>query len=152
MVWRLIGSADVGPYDKEVEIGPITVPPADGVEVWIQQTSPPSCWKFGYGLLWADNQYGRFIGTIKVYGHPEGEAYRLGAGLSSSIGSGVLKFSPRMWNLRWLQASNERWQLDFYVDESDPLPADRYRSPGFIRRDGFTIPVVAVGNLGRLSF
>ena len=152
MVWKLVGSATVGPFDKEVTIGSITTPPQNGVEVWVQQTSPSSCWTYGYGLLWADNIYGRFLGTIKVYGHPEGEAYRLGAGLSSSVGSGVLKFSPRLYNRRWLEASDERWTLDFYVDEADTLPEDRYRSPGFQRRDGFAIPVVAVGNLGRLSF
>ena len=147
-----MGSANVGPYDDEVTIGPITTPPQDGIEVWVQQTSPVSCWKFGYGLLWADNEFGRFIGTIKVYGHPEGEAYRLGSGLSSSVGSGVLKFAPRMWNTQWLRASGERWSLDFYVDEVETLPDDRYRSPGFQRRDGFSLPVVAVGELGRLSF
>lgn len=152
MVWKRIGSTSVGPFDKEIEIGPITVPPTNGVEVWVQQTSPPSCWTYGYGLLWAENVYGRFIGTIKVYGHTEGEAYRLGDGLSASLGSGVLKFSPRSWNTRWLQASGERWGLEFWVDEPDNLPQDRYRSPGFQRRDGFSIPVVAVGNLGRLSF
>ncbi len=152
MVWKLIGSATVGPTDQEVTIGPIEVPPQDGVEVWVQQTSPASPWKYSYGLLWAENAYGRFIGTIKVYGHPEGEAYRLGEGLSASLRSGVLKFSPRLWNLRWLQVSNERWSLDFWVDLPDDLPDDRYRSPAFERADGFSIPVVAVGSLGRLRF
>ena len=152
MVWQLVGSVTVGPTDKEVTIGPIEVPPQDGVEVWVQQTSPPSCWNYGYGLLWAENTYGRFIGTIKVYGKPEGEAYRLGDGLSSSLGSGMLKFSPRSWNLRWLRASNERWSLSFYYDSPDTLPQDRYRSPGFQRRDGFAIPVIAVGSAGRLLF
>lgn len=153
MVWKLIGSATVGPTDKEVTIGLIEVPPQDGIEVWVQQTSPvSSCWKYSYGLLWAENAYGRFIGTIKVYGHPEGEAYRLGAGLSASLRSGVLKFSPRLWNLRWFKASGERWSLDFWADLPDDLPDDRYQSPGFERSNGFTIPVVSVGNLGRLRF
>ena len=152
MVWTKIGSATVGPFDSEIEIGPIEVPPQDGVEVWVQQTSPPSVWKYSYGLLWAENAYGRFIGTIKVYGHTEGEAYRLGEGLSASLRTGMLKFSPRAWNLGWIKASNETWSLDFWADLPDQLPDDRYRSPGFERSDGFTIPLVLVGTFGRLRF
>lgn len=153
MVRKLIGSATVGPTDKEVEIGPIEVPPQDGLEVWVQQTSPVSSpWKYSYGLLWAENAYGRFIGTIKIYGHPEGETYRLGAGLSSSLRAGMLKFSPRLWNLRWFKASGETWSLDFWANLPDVLPSDRYQPPGFERNDGIPVPVVAVGNFGRLSF
>ncbi len=118
MVRTLIGSITVGPTDEEVIIGPIEVPPGDGIEVWVQQTSPVSSpWTYSYGLLWAENANGRFAGTIPIYGHPEGETYRLGAGLSSSVGSGMLKFSPRLWNLRWLQRSGEAWSLDFWADQ-----------------------------------
>lgn len=142
MVWTKIGSVTVGPFDSEVTIGPINVPPQNGVELWVQQVSPPSSWNYGYGLLWAENSNGRFIGTIKVYGHPEGEAYRLGDGLSSSIGTGVLKFSPRAYNLRWIEASNETWSLDFYVLDSEIPPVS-----STINRPSIVFPVSGSGEL-----
>lgn len=118
----LIGSITVGPTDKDIVVGPIEIPPREGIEIWVKQTSPLSSpWWYSYGLLWAENDHGRYAGTIKIFGHPEGEAYRLGAGLFAPVGAGMLKFSPRLWNLRWLQSSGETWSLDFWADQSSQM-------------------------------
>lgn len=122
MSWNLIGSITVGPTDYDVPIGPISVPDG-GVEVRVVQTSPASRWTYSYGLLTAKNATGRFAGTIKVYGHPEGETYLFGDGLSPLQRDGFLYFTPRLWNLRWLQVSNERWSLSFYIEKAVRLPA-----------------------------
>jgi len=154
MAWKRIGSitASIATIHP-ITVGPVFLPPFGGIEVWVRQTSGPSPWPYGFGLLWVENSWGRELGTIKVYGHMEGEAYRLGAGLSSLLGGGVLKFFPRSYNARWFRASGEKWQLEFFYDEPNTqLPADRYRAPGFQRPDEFLLPLVAVGNLGRLRF
>lgn len=154
MAWKRVGSIICSATTTEpLTIGPVLLPPFGGIEIKVTQASGQSPWPYGFGLLWVENSFGREIGTIKVYGHVEGECYRLGAGLSSLLGGGMLKFSPRHYNLRWLKASGERWELVFDYDAPNTqLPADRYRSPGFELTDGVGIPVVAVGNSGRLRF
>ena len=152
MTWRRVGSLTVTASDDVLTVGPLSFSPNDGIQVRVVQTSPVSVWKYSYGLLWVETIYGRDLGTIKVYGHTEGADYRLGAGLSSLLGDGVLKFSPRLWNRKWLQASGETWGLQFWADEPGDLPTDRYEAPGFQTTDKVNIPVVLVGTAGRLSF
>jgi hypothetical protein len=119
----------------------------------VKQNGGPQPWPYGYGLLYVLNSRGRELGTIRVHGHTEGETYRLGAGLSSLVGGGVLYFTPRLWNLRWLDAMNTRWALEFSYDSPDmSLPQDRVQSPGFELPDGRRLPLVPVGSTGRLKF
>jgi hypothetical protein len=153
MAWQTVGTITCNATSSELVIGAVTLPPFNGLEIKVTQIGGQSPWPFSYGLLWVENSFGRELGTIKVYGHTEGDVYRLGAGLSSLLGGGLLKFSPRLYNLRWLKASGQTWTLRFDYDKpATNLPQDRYRSPGFEREDGFGISVVAAGNLGRLLF
>lgn len=152
MAWKRIGQITVTATSDVVTVGPVVLPPFGGIELTVRQLGGRQPWPYSYGLLWVENTYGREVGTIKVFGHTEGETYRLGAGLSSLLGGGVLKFKPRLYNLRWLRASGENWTLDFWYDAPSQLPQDRYRSPGFERDDGFALPLVGAGNLARLRF
>lgn len=153
MAWKRIGEIACTATSDVLTVGPVVLPPMNGIEVKVTQLGGRSPWPYSFGLLWAENSFGRELGTIKVFGTREGDVYRLGAGLSSLLGGGVLKFAPRMYNLRWLRASGEVWELRFDYDEPRvTLPQDRYRSPGFERGDGLSLPLIAVGTSGRLRF
>ncbi|MFZ9656477.1 MAG: hypothetical protein ACO29V_12550 [Limnohabitans sp.] len=89
---------------------------ADTLWVRIVQQGGDSPWPYGFGLLSWQSLEGRELGTAKVYGHLEGETYRLGNGLSPVERRGLLVFEPRMYNLRWLKASGAVWNLAFEVE------------------------------------
>jgi hypothetical protein len=153
MAWQSLGSISVTATSSVLTIGPVDLPPYDGITLSVQQTSGQSPWPYGYGLLWVENSNGRELGTIKVFGHLEGESYRLGEGMSSLLGGGLLKFSPRLYNLRWLKASGAVWNLRFAYDKpSTTLPPNRYRSPGFEKEDGVPLTLLKVGSFGRIYF
>lgn len=153
MAWQDLGSITVGPLTTSVTIGPVNLPPFGGIVVRVRQIGGQSPWPFSYGLLWVANSHGRELGTIKVYGHVEGESYRLGAGLPSLLGGGMLSFAPRLYNTRWLRASGTRWTLAFEYDSpGTELPQDRVQSPGFQDVSGRLLPLVGVGSLGRVRF
>lgn len=153
MAWRSVGSVSCGPSRLPYAIGRVELPPFGGIVVRVQQTSGKSPWPFSYGLLWVQNSNGRELGTIKVHGTLEGDTYRLGAGLPSLVGGGILYFSPRTYNARWLARSGELWNLAFsYDNPAIELPQDRYQAPGFMLPAGRLLQLVAAGSLGRLQF
>jgi hypothetical protein len=153
MAWQDLGSITVGPMTTSVLVGPVNLPPFGGIVVRVRQIGGPSPWPFSYGLLWVSNSNGRELGTIKVYGHTEGESYRLGDRLPSLLGGGLLYFAPRLYNTRWLRSSGTTWTLAFQYDSpSTELPQDRVQSPGFQSDSGRLLPLVSVGSLGRLRF
>jgi hypothetical protein len=114
MAWQSLGSITVGPNDLAVQIG--TVDLAAGADtLWVRATQQggQSPWPYGFGLLSWRTTEGRELGTAKVFGHLEGETYRLGAGLPPVERRGVLWFEPRSYNLQWLKVSGQQWTLGF---------------------------------------
>ena len=113
-MWQSVGSITVGPNDLAVTVGAVTLAAGEDT-LWIRavQQGGQSPWPYGFGLLSWQTTEGRELGTAKVFGHIEGEVFRLGVGLSPVERSGLLKFEPRSYNLRWLRASGETWHLAF---------------------------------------
>lgn len=115
MTFVLVGSISVGPLDEKILVGTVDVP-AQGLEVRVVQISSSPFQTLSHGLLYVKTAAGRDLGTIKVWGHPEGEDYRLGEGRSTSIGIAELWFEPRLYNLKWLRAGAPvSWALKFYA-------------------------------------
>lgn len=115
MTFALVGSISVGPLDEKILVGSVDVP-AQGLEVRVVQISSSPFQTLSHGLLYVKTAAGRDLGTIKVWGHPEGEDYRLGEGLSTVIGPAELWFEPRLYNLKWLRAGAPvSWALEFYA-------------------------------------
>lgn len=126
MAFRSVGSITVGPVDRQVTVGSVTL--EDGADtLWIRvvQQGGESPWPYGYGLLSWQSLEGRELGTIKVYGHHDGEVYRLGKGLPPVERTGILVFEPRMWNLRWLKSAGEQWRLAFEAQSGVAVPSGR---------------------------
>jgi hypothetical protein len=151
MAWRQIGSATLTATSDRARIGYVKTPPQGGIEVWVRQTSGGPNFRLGYCLLYLENQWGRELGTVKVWPKLSGEAYRLGAGLSSMVGGGVLWLEPRSYNLRWLDSQGSV-SVEVFADEAGDLPQDRYRSPGFVNPVDVGLFLVQVGSAGRLRF
>jgi len=151
MAWTRIGSVTVRPESDEVVVGTIEVPPQDGIEVMVRQTSPVQGFRFAYGILSYRSLNGKELGSVKVWAGPDWEAVRLGDGLSALYRSGVLLFRPRSANLRWVKAGFP-WSLEFMADIGFDLPADRHRTPGFVDAVDRLLPLVRVGTQGRVQF
>lgn len=105
----------VGPTDDyPVDVGVVNL--ADGDDtIWIKVTSAPSgdCpWPWSYGLLTWITDNGRELGTVKINGNCEGEVFRLGVGRAPSLRAGRLSFTPRNYNLAWVQLGHP-WTLTF---------------------------------------
>ena len=101
------------------DVTPITVGTAtmdaDDDTFWIKVTSSSSgdCpWPWSYGLLTWITDNGRELGTVKINGVCEGEVFRLGVGLSPSLRTGSFSFTPRSYNLKWIELGNP-WTLTF---------------------------------------
>ena len=151
MAWTRIGSVTVRPESDEVVVGAIEVPPQDGIEVMVRQTSPVQGFRFAYGILSYRSLNGKELGSVKVWAGPDWEAVRLGDGLSALYRSGVLLFRPRSTNLRWVKAGFP-WSLEFMAAIGVDLPADRHRTPGFVDAVDRLLPLVRVGTQGRIQF
>ena len=111
-----VGSIDVGPQDREVLVGPFLMEEdTDTIWVTITQTTPQDdTWNYSYGLLTWRTVQGHELGTIKVYGHPDGETYKLSVGLPPRERYGDLIFTPRAYNRRWIGIENPpTWGLSF---------------------------------------
>ena len=123
MAFASVGSITVGPTDREVTVGALTLPSGDDT-LWVRvvQQGGESPWPYGFGLLYWESSEGRELGTAKVFGHVEGEVFRLGVGLSPVERGGVLKFEPRAYNLGWLKASGTFWSLAFEVQTGVGAP------------------------------
>ena len=112
MTFQPLGSISVGPRDLRVDVGEISLKAGDDtIWLYIQQANVSSPWPYSYGLFSWQSTDGRELGTVKAFGHSEGEVYRLGVGLSPLQRTGRLIFEPRPYNLRWLEAGKERWEL-----------------------------------------
>jgi len=124
MAWQSIGSITIGPLDATATIG--TVALADGADtLWVRavQQGGDSPWPYGFGLLWWESLEGRELGTCKIYGHHDGETYRLGNGLSPVERTGSLKFDARAYNLKWLKTMGTTWSLAFEAQSGVAVPA-----------------------------
>jgi hypothetical protein len=112
--WVDLGSISCGPTSRRLKVADLTLPEgADTLWVRVAQLGGTSPWPFGYGLLSFQSDGGRELGTIKVYGHQEGETYRLGTGIEPQHRVGALWFEPRSYNLKWLETSGSSWVLSF---------------------------------------
>ena len=83
--------------------------------LWIKVTSSSGgdCpWPWSYGLLTWISESGRELGTVKINGVCEGEVFRLGNGRTPSERSGRLSFTPRSYNLAWIELGHP-WTLTF---------------------------------------
>jgi hypothetical protein len=151
MAWVRVGSVTVRPETGQVVVGAIEVPPQDGIEIMVRQTSPVQGFKFAYGLVSFRSVLGLELGTIKVWAGPEWQSYKLGAGLSALYRTGALLFEPRSYNLRWVKAGFP-WALEFMADVGIELPGDRVRAPGFVDSVDRALRLVGVGTSGRIAF
>jgi hypothetical protein len=112
--WARVGQVSIGPTSGPTVIGDLTLPAgADTIWVRAQQLGGDSPWPYGYGLLTWKTAAGRELGTVKCWGHTEGEVLRLGVGLEPGEHAGQLVFEPRAWNLAWVKAGAPNWQLAF---------------------------------------
>ena len=108
----------------EITVTPTTISPVDLGEfvigetddtIWIKVTSAPQggCpWPWSYGLVTWITDNGRELGTVKVNGVCEGEVFRLGVGRTPLFRTGRLSFTPRSYNLAWVEMGNP-WTLTF---------------------------------------
>ena len=83
--------------------------------IWVKMTSTSQgeCpWPWSYGLFTWITENGRELGTVKVNGVCEGEVFRLGVGLAPEFRTGRLGFTPRNYNLKWIELGNP-WYLTF---------------------------------------
>ena len=98
---------------------------SDGEDtIWVHMTSKSEgeCpWPWSYGLFTWVTENGRELGTVKVNGVCEGEVFRLGVGLTPEFRTGRLGFTPRNYNLKWIELGNP-WLLTFRfkTGASDP--------------------------------
>ena len=121
----------------QITVTPGTDPPVDIGEavlgegedtMWVKVTSLPSggCpWPWSYGLLTWISENGRELGTVKVNGVCEGEVFKLGVGLAPLFRTGRLSFTPRSYNLKWIELGHP-WTLTFSYatgNSSIALPA-----------------------------
>lgn len=106
--------------------------------IWIHMTSTSDgeCpWPWSYGLFTWISENGRELGTVKVNGVCEGEVFRLGVGLAPQFRTGRLGFTPRNYNLKWIELGNP-WLLSFRLlsgmgntPEQDPKNTNTLISP-----------------------
>ena len=97
-----------------IEVGTAFLAEQDDT-IWFRVTSSPSggCpWPWSYGLLTWITEEGRELGTVKVNGVCEGEVFRLGVGRAPSLRSGRISFTPRSYNLAWIELGNP-WTITF---------------------------------------
>lgn len=117
MASRFVQTYDITVYpdtNSPVDIGEFVLGAEDDT-IWVKVTSAPSgdCpWPWSYGLLTWISDSGRELGTVKINGVCEGEVFRLGVGRTPSIRTGRLSFTPRSYNLAWVQLGHP-WTLKF---------------------------------------
>lgn len=115
MTWASVGSVNVGPSDRTVQVGSFSMEP-DQDTIWLRvtQTSPKDVWTYSYGLLTWKTKFGQELGTIKVYGDTDSEVFRLGIGLPPLERNGVFEFTARAYNRQWISIDNPpKWALSF---------------------------------------
>ena len=106
---------------ETVDLGPVTLQPEEDV-LWVRvrQVSPVDPWPFSFGLLYFASADGRTLGTVKAYGHTEGELYRLGVGRPPVVRTGRLYWYSRHYNLGWVKAKDPpSWTLAFQWESGE---------------------------------
>ena len=130
--------------EPPIDIGEAVLEEGDDT-IWIKVTSLPSggCpWPWSYGLLTWITDNGRELGTVKINGVCEGEVFKLGVGLAPLLRTGRLSFTPRSYNLRWVELGHP-WTLSFSwrTGNSSPSPPDDVDA-----RATIMVPAVPRGN------
>ena len=113
-MWQEVGTVSLDGASEVVSVGMVSLPLAGGVEIRVQQLTPADEAPYRAGLLYNRTTTGRTYGTRKFWGHPEGEDYRLGEGMTSEESTGTLIVEPRYLNLKALKAGR-LWQLRFWI-------------------------------------
>ncbi len=129
---NFVGAIDVVPQDREVLVGPFLMEEGDdSLFVSIKQTSPDDePWTYAFGLLTWRSVEGQELGTVKVYGHPSGETYRLGVGRAPRQRYGDIIFIPRSFNRKWISIdSPPKWSLSFEAVSGKVLAGVGNESP-----------------------
>jgi hypothetical protein len=101
------------PDNEDTVVGDFSIG-EDHDTIWVRvtQTSGPGPWPFSYGILGWQSDQGFELGSIKCYGEPTGEVFRLGIGRPPLLRDGRLIFDPRSFNLAWVRAGTP-WTLRF---------------------------------------
>ena len=159
MTFNQVGTVEVGPQDREVLVGSFSLG-ADDDCIWfrIQQINPPEYFKFAYGLLTWRTEFGKELGTIKVYGDPASEVYRLSNGNDPISRTGSVLFTPRAFNRGWISVENPpTWTLNFEAksgvlnpDNSPPVFGTR-ASLGVLADLGYVGITYTIGENGFAS-
>lgn len=110
-----LGSLTIGPSDIYKDLGPITLPEGhDTLWLDVTQLSPTENWQYSYGLVSFLTSEGAELGTSKVYGNQDGEKFTLGIGLPPLDRTGLVRFTPRHYNLKWVSTEGApNWVLAF---------------------------------------
>ena len=115
VTWTDLGSVTFEPTDQVVDVGEVTlVEGADTLWIRVTQLSGATPWPWSYGIAAFESTEGRPLGSVKAFGHPDGEVVRLGVGLPPVVRDGRLVFEPRSFNLAWIRNGNP-WRLNFEV-------------------------------------
>ena len=115
VTWTDLGSVTFGPTDQVVDVGEVTlIEGADTLWIKVTQLSGATPWPWSYGIAAFESTEGRPLGSVKAFGHPDGEVVRLGVGLPPVERTGRLMFEPRSFNLAWIRNGNP-WELNFEV-------------------------------------
>jgi len=112
MEWAEVGTVQVDATSPELVVGSLTIDSGD-TSIWLKaiQTTGQSPWPYGFGLITWRSAAGREMGTAKVWGENLGEVVRLSVGLAPESLTGHVIFTPRSYNLRWIQATAAVWSL-----------------------------------------
>lgn len=127
-----------------IDVGSVALGEDDDT-IWIKVTSSPQgeCpWPWTYGLLTWISENGRELGTVKINGVCEGEVFKLGVGLPPSFRTGSLSFTPRSYNLKWIELGHP-WTLTFAWETGS---SGGGQLPAFGSRATLMTPAVPRGN------
>lgn len=122
MAWDEVGTVSLDGTASAVPVGTVALPPSNGIEVRVKQLTPADESPYRAGLIYVKTPSGRTVGTRKFWGHPEGEDYALGEGLTSEEGVGTLWVEPRYLNLKALKAGRI-WRLQFWYRPNPSPPS-----------------------------
>ena len=126
-----------------ITVGQVDLEPEDDT-IWIKVTSSPTSdcpWPWSYGLLTWISENGRELGTVKINGVCEGEVFRLGVGLPPSFRTGSLSFTPRTYNLKWIELGHP-WTISFSWQTGKGVEG----APAFGTKATLMVPAVPRGN------
>ena len=113
--FTLVGDVTVTPESDLITVGSFSLGAGeDTLWVEVQQLNADGPWPFSYGILGWRTDVGYELGTQKVWPQPTVTPYKLSIGLPPTNQEGTLVFSPRSYNLRWVQTGTP-WSLRFFA-------------------------------------